>query len=184
MHRTINPAILYFGTPVVLVSSLNEDGSPNLAPMSSAWWLGTRCLLGFGARSKTPQNIMRPGLCVLNLPSADLAGMVHGLALTGPRIRCPISSSAAVTVTNLTSSESPGLPVYNPKWVTHHVLSNVRFIWRLHCSTCIPSQRRMRIVVGASCVWRSKSSASTLKKAYFWRGIATGSIPTSGVLSS
>lgn len=82
MHRTINPAILYFGTPVVLVSSLNEDGSPNLAPMSSAWWLGTRCLLGFGARSKTPQNILRTGECVLNLPSADLAGMVDRLALT------------------------------------------------------------------------------------------------------
>ncbi len=40
MHRVIDPSILYFGTPVVLVSSLNEDGSPNVAPMSSAWWLG------------------------------------------------------------------------------------------------------------------------------------------------
>lgn len=82
MHRTIDPAILYFGTPVVLVSSLNEDGSPNLAPMSSAWWLGSRCLLGFGARSKTPQNILRTGECVLNLPSSDLAGRVDRLALT------------------------------------------------------------------------------------------------------
>ena len=82
MHHTINPAILYFGTPVVLVSSLNEDGSPNLAPMSSAWWLGSRCLLGFGARSKTPQNILRTGECVLNLPSAGLAAMVDRLALT------------------------------------------------------------------------------------------------------
>ena len=36
MHRTVEPAILYFGTPVVLVSSQNEDGSPNVAPMSSA----------------------------------------------------------------------------------------------------------------------------------------------------
>jgi len=33
MHIQVDPAILYFGTPVVLVSSLNEDGSPNLAPM-------------------------------------------------------------------------------------------------------------------------------------------------------
>jgi flavin reductase (DIM6/NTAB) family NADH-FMN oxidoreductase RutF len=82
MHSIIDPAILYFGTPVVLVSSLNEDGSPNLAPMSSAWWLGSRCMLGFGARSKTPQNILRTGECVLNLPSADLAGMVDRLALT------------------------------------------------------------------------------------------------------
>jgi flavin reductase (DIM6/NTAB) family NADH-FMN oxidoreductase RutF len=82
MHHTINPAILYFGTPVVLVSSLNEDGSPNLAPMSSAWWLGSSCLLGFGARSKTPQNILRTGECVLNLPSAGLAALVDRLALT------------------------------------------------------------------------------------------------------
>jgi flavin reductase (DIM6/NTAB) family NADH-FMN oxidoreductase RutF len=82
MHSIIDPAILYFGTPVVLVSSLNEDGSANLAPMSSAWWLGKRCLLGFGARSKTPQNILRTGECVLNLPSANLAGMVDRLALT------------------------------------------------------------------------------------------------------
>lgn len=40
MHAVIDPAILYFGTPVVLVSSANADGSLNLAPMSSAWWLG------------------------------------------------------------------------------------------------------------------------------------------------
>lgn len=82
MHSVIDPAILYFGTPVVLVSSLNEDGSPNLAPMSSAWWLGSRCMLGFGARSKTPQNVLRTGECVLNLPSVDLAFMVDRLALT------------------------------------------------------------------------------------------------------
>jgi flavin reductase (DIM6/NTAB) family NADH-FMN oxidoreductase RutF len=82
MHSIIDPAILYFGTPVVLVSSLNEDGSPNLAPMSSAWWLGSRAMLGFGARSKTPQNILRTGECVLNLPSADQVEMVNRLALT------------------------------------------------------------------------------------------------------
>ena len=32
----IEPAILYFGTPVVLIGTCNEDGSYNLAPMSSA----------------------------------------------------------------------------------------------------------------------------------------------------
>lgn len=37
MHRTIEPTTLYFGTPVALISTLNPDGSPNLAPMSSAW---------------------------------------------------------------------------------------------------------------------------------------------------
>jgi flavin reductase (DIM6/NTAB) family NADH-FMN oxidoreductase RutF len=82
MHRVANPAILYFGTPVVLVSTLNEDGSANLAPMSSAWWLGWNCMLGFGARSKTPQNLIRTGECVLNLPSVDMAAAVNRLART------------------------------------------------------------------------------------------------------
>jgi flavin reductase (DIM6/NTAB) family NADH-FMN oxidoreductase RutF len=31
------PRILYVGTPVMLISTCNEDGSPNLAPMSSAF---------------------------------------------------------------------------------------------------------------------------------------------------
>lgn len=84
MHKVIEPAILYFGTPVVLVSSLNPDGTPNIAPMSSAWWLGWNCLLGFGARSHTPANILRTGECVLNLPSVEQVGAVDRLArLTG-----------------------------------------------------------------------------------------------------
>jgi flavin reductase (DIM6/NTAB) family NADH-FMN oxidoreductase RutF len=82
MHVTIDPAILYFGTPVVLVSTLNEDGSPNLAPMSSAWWLGHSCMLGFGARSHTPGNLLRTGECVLNLPSVAQVGAVNRLART------------------------------------------------------------------------------------------------------
>lgn len=82
MHRTIDPAILYLGTPVVLVSSTNPDGSANLAPMSSAWWLGRSCMLGFGARSHTPANIQRTGECVLNLPSVHDAAAVDRLART------------------------------------------------------------------------------------------------------
>ena len=84
MHRLAQPAILYFGTPVVLVSTLNEDGSPNVAPFSSAWWLGQRCVLGFGARSQTPQNLRRTGECVINLPSVEQVAHVDRLArLTG-----------------------------------------------------------------------------------------------------
>ena len=82
MHATIDPAILYLGTPVVLVSSTNADGSPNLAPMSSAWWLGRNCMLGLGARSLTPANIERTGECVLNLPSVREAAAVDRLART------------------------------------------------------------------------------------------------------
>lgn len=82
MHTRTEPAILYFGTPVVLIGTVNEDGSYNLAPMSSAWWLGWRCMLGLAAGSKTTQNMARTGECTLNLPSSDLAGAVNRLART------------------------------------------------------------------------------------------------------
>jgi flavin reductase (DIM6/NTAB) family NADH-FMN oxidoreductase RutF len=83
-HLSVEPAILYLGTPVVLVSSINEDGSPNLAPMSSAFWLGWRGVLGFEAVSKTPNNIVRTGECVLNLPSMDQVDAINRLSrLTG-----------------------------------------------------------------------------------------------------
>jgi flavin reductase (DIM6/NTAB) family NADH-FMN oxidoreductase RutF len=81
MHKVIEPKILYFGTPVVLISTLNEDGSANLAPMSSAWWLNHSCMLGMSRRSKTVQNLIREKECVLNLPSADLVSQVDRLAL-------------------------------------------------------------------------------------------------------
>ncbi|MGH6968417.1 MAG: flavin reductase family protein [Stellaceae bacterium] len=82
MHRTCEPATLYFGTPVVLISTVNEDGSYNLAPMSSAWWLGWRCLLGLAASSQMPQNMLRTRECVLNLPSVDQVAAVNRLAKT------------------------------------------------------------------------------------------------------
>ena len=53
--QVIEPAILYFGTPVVLIGSTNEDGSANLAPMSPAWWVGWRCMLDWQATPKPPQ---------------------------------------------------------------------------------------------------------------------------------
>jgi len=82
MHRTIEPTILYFGTPVALISTLNEDGSPNIAPMSSAWWLGWTCMLGLGSMGKTSDNLIRTRECVINLPSQEQVTHVDQLALT------------------------------------------------------------------------------------------------------
>ena len=82
MHKTIDPTILYFGTPVALISTLNLDGSPNLAPMSSAWWLGWSCILGLGQMGQTSDNLIRTRECVINLPSEDLVTRVDRLALT------------------------------------------------------------------------------------------------------
>lgn len=82
MHVISEPAILYLGTPVVLISTNNSDGSYNLAPMSSAFWLGWRCILGLASASKTTENMKRTGECVLNLPSADIVAAVDRLART------------------------------------------------------------------------------------------------------
>jgi flavin reductase (DIM6/NTAB) family NADH-FMN oxidoreductase RutF len=80
----IEPSVLYFGTPVVLAGTTNEDGSSNLAPISCVWWLGWSCVLGLDVSSKTTRNLDRAREGVLNLPSAHLVGAVDRLAcLTG-----------------------------------------------------------------------------------------------------
>ncbi len=76
------PAILYFGTPVALLSTENADGSANLAPMSSVFWLGWRAVLGLASASQTAQNLLRHPEVVINLPSAGMADIVDRLALT------------------------------------------------------------------------------------------------------
>jgi flavin reductase (DIM6/NTAB) family NADH-FMN oxidoreductase RutF len=83
-HVRIEPSILYFGTPVVLLTTLNPDGTANLAPMSSAWALGYTVVLGLGRSGQTLANLARTGECVINLPSAELWSNVERLApLTG-----------------------------------------------------------------------------------------------------
>lgn len=70
--------------PIILTSTVNENGSPNLAPISCVWWLGWSCVLGCDASSKTTKNLERSRECVMNLPSADLVNAVDRLAcLTG-----------------------------------------------------------------------------------------------------
>ena len=81
-HSVISPAILYWGTPVVLISTTNEDGTFNIAPMSSAWWLSTSCMLGFDATSRTTLNLLRTGECVLNLADDTMVPHVNALART------------------------------------------------------------------------------------------------------
>ena len=94
MHLDIKPAILYFGTPVVLISSLNEDGSTNLAPMSSIWWLGWTAVIGLDATSKTTENILRTGECVLNMPAGDMVEQVNKLAKTTGQKKVPLHKKA------------------------------------------------------------------------------------------
>lgn len=84
-HIEIDPAILYFGTPVALLSTIDSGGPSNLAPMSSIFWLGHTAVLGMGARSQTAANLASTGKVVINLPSVELVDVVDRLALTTGR---------------------------------------------------------------------------------------------------
>jgi flavin reductase (DIM6/NTAB) family NADH-FMN oxidoreductase RutF len=89
VKRPLDPKMLYFGTPVVLVGSLNTDGTTNLAPMSSAWWLGRTAMLGLAATSQTVRNLERRPDCVLSLADAALVDAVDRLALLTGRPDVP-----------------------------------------------------------------------------------------------
>ncbi|WP_018565972.1 flavin reductase family protein [Streptomyces sp. PsTaAH-124] len=83
-YLEIEPSILYFGTPVVLLSTENQDGSFNLAPISSAWALGRTVVIGLGREGQTAYNLgSRPDL-VISLPAPAQWPAVERLApLTG-----------------------------------------------------------------------------------------------------
>lgn len=72
LHEVIRPNILYYGTPVLLLSTLNEDGSTNISPLSSSWALGDCLVLGLGVQGQAFDNLSRHKECVINLPDATL----------------------------------------------------------------------------------------------------------------
>ncbi|MDP4149854.1 MAG: flavin reductase family protein [Bacteroidota bacterium] len=82
--KTIDPKILYFGTPVALITTVGEEGKDNIGPMSSVWALGWTLMLGLECGSKTYQNLVAQEECVINFPSAGLFKQVEKIAnLTG-----------------------------------------------------------------------------------------------------
>ncbi|GIO08217.1 hypothetical protein J31TS6_42450 [Brevibacillus reuszeri] len=83
-YVTISPKILYYGTPVVLLSTENEDGTTNISPISSSWALGSYIILGLGLGSQGLENLRHRPECVINLADASLWQQVEALApLTG-----------------------------------------------------------------------------------------------------
>ncbi|MGY0020729.1 flavin reductase family protein [Streptomyces sp. YJ-C3] len=90
-HLSVEPGVLYFGTPVVLLTTENPDGTFNLAPMSSAWALGRTLVLGLGAEGQTARNLATRPDVVVSLPGPGLWQAVERLApLTG---RDPVPAS-------------------------------------------------------------------------------------------
>ncbi|UQN28598.1 flavin reductase family protein [Brachybacterium kimchii] len=82
MHISIDPSVYYFGTTIALVTTLNEDGTSNITPISSAWALGRTYVLGFADDSHAMSNLRRRARLVINLPDASLADRIEAIADT------------------------------------------------------------------------------------------------------
>ncbi|KAH7408508.1 hypothetical protein DE146DRAFT_752636 [Phaeosphaeria sp. MPI-PUGE-AT-0046c] len=90
-HDEISPAILYWGTPVCLITTTIIDGSYNIAPMSSIFRFGRICMVGLDEGSQTTENTQRTGHCILDLATASMKDAVNVLArITGS---FPVSDS-------------------------------------------------------------------------------------------
>jgi flavin reductase (DIM6/NTAB) family NADH-FMN oxidoreductase RutF len=94
-HVTIEPSVLYVGTPVVLITTMNEDGTPNISPMSSAWALSDRVVLGLAASGQGAKNLQRERECVLNFPSPELWANVEKIARATGSDPVPMHKAAA-----------------------------------------------------------------------------------------
>lgn len=79
-HISITPKILYYGTPVILLNTLNKDGTTNITPISSSWALGDSIVLGIGLGGKAIENLQQHKECVLNIPDFTLWTQVEALA--------------------------------------------------------------------------------------------------------
>ncbi|WP_068504144.1 flavin reductase family protein [Paenibacillus kribbensis] len=78
--KTIKPSILYYGTPVILLNTLNEDGTTNISPISSSWALGDCLVLGIGIGGKAFENMKRHPECAINVPGPSMWENVERLA--------------------------------------------------------------------------------------------------------
>ena len=99
-HVTPEP-VLYLGTPVVLIGTQNEDGTANLAPLSSAWRIEWRCLLGLQTASRAPQDMkLKQQLGLVYEPSRSeavrLTPVTSQTVAASRVLECPIQSEAVV----------------------------------------------------------------------------------------
>jgi len=87
--RVIQPSILYFGTPVAVLSTVDDAGRVNLTAMSSAWALDDRLVLGLAVASQGCANLLAQREVVVNLPGPAQQAGVERLAPTTGRHPVP-----------------------------------------------------------------------------------------------
>lgn len=79
-HITINPQTLYYGFPVILLTTVDAVGKSNISPISSSWSLGNKLVIGIGSGGKAYDNIKAVPEVVLNIASTDLMQNVEKIA--------------------------------------------------------------------------------------------------------
>jgi len=93
-HVVVTPPVLYVGTPVFLLGTVNPDGTPNLAAASSYWALGQMLVLGIESDGQSIRNLLDHGELTVSFPSGSLWEAVARIAyLTG---RSPVPEAKAV----------------------------------------------------------------------------------------
>ena len=81
----ITPSILYYGTPITLISTVNEHSQANISPISSSWALGDRVVLGFSLDAQGFLNLEQNRECVINVASPEALERIGKIADTTGR---------------------------------------------------------------------------------------------------
>lgn len=90
-RRTIDPRVLYAGSPVVLLGSSNEDGRTNLAAASSYWALAHMAVLGLEEGGQTLANLQSRPEVTISFLSARHWRSYEAIAETTGNPRPPIA---------------------------------------------------------------------------------------------
>ncbi|MDH2924402.1 flavin reductase (DIM6/NTAB) family NADH-FMN oxidoreductase RutF [Nicoletella semolina] len=80
MHQPISPKMFYYGFPVLLLTTVDENGKPNISPLSSSWCLGDNLVIGVGICGKAFENLQRCPEAVVNLPDSSLWQKIEKIA--------------------------------------------------------------------------------------------------------
>ncbi|MGO2658878.1 flavin reductase family protein [Mycetocola reblochoni] len=91
---TITPSVLYFGSQVLLLSTLMPDGATNITPISSGWALGDSYVLGLGLNGQAARNLALHDRLVINIPDASQVDAVERIAPTTGAREVPAAKRA------------------------------------------------------------------------------------------
>lgn len=80
MHKQVHPKSLYWGSTVILLSTIDNTNSTNITPISSSWSLSSNIVIGLSLSSKAIENIEYCPEMVLNIASDDLSKKIESIA--------------------------------------------------------------------------------------------------------